>query len=694
MKIRPLIVLSEFWAIILLLNHASIQSAWLGAFVLLLYVTSTSLIVKRRLFPLVRSVMGFTLGLLGALSVFIIVASLIYYGASWSTLAMGMTLMAIPLLLGLLPKQTHTFVKEPQVISLHFSTSGHSFFGLFVLALQLILFSAVIRSSVSHAIISPWEALPSYFFPLFVVTTFLLALHYLLYRHKTHFFLGFLHVVMMLGIAFMVFPNGYGFDPFIHRAAESHILENDVIEPKTPYYIGQYMTVVTGARLVSPAVLSLLDRLLVPLLAALILLASSVYSLRRLGFDLGVALSGLMLFLLPFSSFIVTTPQGLANTIFAALVILSLTMITDRPIPRVYLWVLGLATFLIHPLTGVPALIFVLLLRIWNSGMAASVRGILMSFVYAAACVILPALLLFSSKGISGLSEQLSNISLPSFAWGLSWLRPLDPTLDILYTYRFFLVFMVLGIFAYGVKLALSQSRFKGIVGILTGLFIVLVVNASLLASGMQLPLVIDYEQGNYSIRVMEIALIVLFPILLLLSQRVFHRLYHAESIVRIIGLGMISVAMAGGLYFSYPRNNPVERAHGYSVATADFDTVSEIEKDADGASYVVLANQAVSAAAIQSVGFDRYVETVDGEQYFYPIPTGGQLYEYFLTMIYGEPTQQVANAVMSYMNVDRVYFVVNDYWWDSENIVQLALANSSDSFQLDWTNKVFVFSK
>jgi len=637
--------------------------------------------------------MGLTLGFLGVLSIFIILSSIIYYGASWSVVAMGMTMIALPILLGLLPTQQHQFVKEQEVISLYFSTSGHSFFGLLILGFQLVLFSMLFGSSVTHAIISPWEAVPSLFFPLFVFTTFLLTLHYLLYRHKTHFVLGFIHVLMMLSVAFIIFPNGYGFDPFIHRAAEARIMETDVITPKTPYYIGQYMTVVTGARVVSSHALSLLDRILVPLLSALILLSASIYSLRRLGFDVAVALSGLMLFLLPFTPFIVTTPQGLANALFAALVILSLTTISDKPVPRVYLTMLALAAAFVHPLTGVPALIFVLLLRVWDSSLGATARAMLLSFIFAASTVVLPFLLLFRS-GDASLLSRLSQISLPHFSWDMTWLRPFDPTLDILYSYRYLLVFIVLAVFAYGVRLSTSKSRFQGIVGLLTGLFLVLVVNAALLASGLELPLIIDYEQGNYSIRVMEIALITLYPIMLLGAQRMFHRLYHADNTVRFVGIGMISVAMAGGLYFSYPRNNPVERAHGYSVSQADFDTVSEIEKHAGDVPHVVLANQSVSAAAIQTLGFDHYIETVDGEQYLYPIPTGGTLYEYFLTMIYGDPTPDVAHAVMSYMNVDSVYLVVNDYWWDSEKIIELAMKNSDDSFQLDWVNKVFVYNK
>ena len=143
MKIRPHIVLSVFWAIILLLNHTTIHSALLGAFVLLLYAISCSMIVKRRVFPLVRGVMGFVLGLLGVLSVFIILSTIIYYGHSWSVMAMALTLLVLPLLLALMPKDAYTFYKEPEVISLHFSTSGHSFFGLFVLGLQMILFSAL-----------------------------------------------------------------------------------------------------------------------------------------------------------------------------------------------------------------------------------------------------------------------------------------------------------------------------------------------------------------------------------------------------------------------------------------------------------------------------------------------------------------------------------------------------------------------
>ena len=114
--------------------------------------------------------------------------------------------------------------------------------------------------------------------------------------------------------------------------------------------------------------------------------------------------------------------------------------------------------------------------------------------------------------------------------------------------------------------------------------------------------------------------------------------------------------------------------------------------------SHVVLGNQSVSAAALREFGFRNYF----GNLFYYPIPTGGVLYQFFLQMN-ETPTHTIALQAMDAANsscqqsacdllpVDTLFFVVNDYWWDAPRIVETAKNTADDWFSIAGP-KVHVF--
>ena len=75
------------------------------------------------------------------------------------------------------------------------------------------------------------------------------------------------NILLILGISAIIYPLGFGFDGFIHRATEVWIQNNGFITPKQPYYIGQYVLVIFLNKL-SLVPLSWIDRLLLPALEA------------------------------------------------------------------------------------------------------------------------------------------------------------------------------------------------------------------------------------------------------------------------------------------------------------------------------------------------------------------------------------------------------------------------------------------
>ena len=101
---------------------------------------------------------------------------------------------------------------------------------------------------------------------------------------------------------------------------------------------------------------------------------------------------------------------------------------------------------------------------------------------------------------------------------------------------------------------------------------------------------------------------------------------------------------------------------------------------------YLVLANQSVSAAAIWSFGFKRYY----GDTFYYPIPTGGELYDYFLTMN-DLPDRDTAEAAMSLVEAEKLYYVVNDYWWQAPRIIETAKRTANSWISVD-QGQVYIF--
>ncbi len=107
-------------------------------------------------------------------------------------------------------------------------------------------------------------------------------------------------------------------------------------------------------------------------------------------------------------------------------------------------------------------------------------------------------------------------------------------------------------------------------------------------------------------------------------------------------------------------------------------------------APYIALANQQVSAAALKAFGFDHYYRTSAGELYFYPIPTGSPLYQYYLEMVYKNPGRASMISAMDLAGVEAGYLIVNKYWYQSGRVINEAKL-AADKW---WTinNEVYIF--
>jgi hypothetical protein len=196
----------------------------------------------------------------------------------------------------------------------------------------------------------------------------------------------------------------------------------------------------------------------------------------------------------------------------------------------------------------------------------------------------------------------------------------------------------------------------------------------------------INYEQNAFALRLLDITLLSLAPIMLLSFYWLWQRIIAQNKIKVIIFVIFFSLLATASFYLTYPRADNYFNSKGYSVGISDLEAVKAIDANADK-DYVVLANQQVSAAAVQRFGYDRYYN----DMYFYPVPTGGRLYQYYLKMVYDYPSKNWAQKAMQEAGVERLYFVLNKYWWAFDKIKAEAKAEADSFYTLDQGN-IYIF--
>ena len=532
------------------------------------------------------------------------------------------------------------------------------------LALTILLFRHLYQQGMLDAERSPWRLIDQ---PLFFGGVFLSGALLWLAAWRQSPALRPLHLIaycaLFTSVGVLIFKIGYGFDPFVHRATEEYILAHGVITPKPLWYVGQHALVVALAHL-SALPLSWIDKLLLPI-AAPFFLIGWLYVIAPQSWHE----RALLFLLLPFASwFTATTPQGLANLLYLIL-ILELALLLRNKIS----WHLPLltlvATATLHPATALPAVILLI-------ATALTRRQVRLRFVIpisAIAALLLPALF-FIHEWRAG--------ALPTFGAVLSRAaaRLTFPDISLLqnsfyalanatYTARIIIVLFAAGCIIYGmVKL---KNKAWGRPYLLTAS--ILIPSAALVYFLNELPRVIYYEQSDYVLRTLWIISFTLLPFFWYGGRAFLDHLRTHRLPAQMLVMLALTAGMTANLYLLYPRVDRVVNHRGYATGQADLATVDFIEFQNPEGNYVVLANQAVSAAALRELGFKYSIKTADGPLYFYAIPTGGTLYRHYLRMVDEAPTTDVAKEVLAYTGADRVYLVLNDYWWRDYRIAEEA---------------------
>ncbi|MDO8583627.1 MAG: hypothetical protein Q7R83_00410, partial [bacterium] len=311
-----------------------------------------------------------------------------------------------------------------------------------------------------------------------------------------------------------------------------------------------------------------------------------------------------------------------------------------------------------HPLAGLPFVGITLLLL---------VRQRMWKIIFLIFSILSTPLALAANSLVSHASISWNFSSLLHAQTYASWFSFLIPPLThsaLWADWSVFVGFLVPFLLIIGTIIAILKSDRRTTWIWITSAAVGLTLVGALLKTTGDFTFLIDYERGNYADRLFLIAqFFLLFPALDGFAW-FFERASDKTRTLSVILL-ILSFIFGAQVYLALPRHDATIIGHGWSVGETDLKAVTGIDLDAGEAPYTVLANQSVSAAAIERLGFKRYA----GDIFFYPIPTGGPLYQLYLDATDTTVTRATLQKAADLGKSKLVYVVLNDYWWNAERV-------------------------
>ena len=555
---------------------------------------------------------------------------------------------------------------------------------LLFLAFTGLSFYELLTAKSDQALVSPWQVVDPIFFVFYGMAFFTLifAINKAKKEQNTILSINILIFISVLyfiafSVVVIVYKIGYGFDPFIHQASLKYISEHGAVEPKTIYYAGQY-GLESIIHLISRAPFNLIDKFLMPILAALLLpyafYAGGIQFFKSRKTTLLATLGALTIV---FSPFIFTVPQNLAY------LFLLLTIILARRDMLIATLASG-AALTVHPIAGFGATLFIASEILHKLPIWAWLKKVLNGSLYASGAIALPAALFLSNKeNIEFNSKVLQFFNWPSIPDGSNIF------LNFTYFYGNNVNLIIFSISILGLILArknIVQSGFAERCGNWFIFFMLGALGVSLFSFNS----LIAYEQSNYAQRVMIAASFFLLPYLAHTAKYFLDKAKKMDLFTQISIAVFASILACASLYITYPRWDFFHNSRGYSVSVDDLKIAEFIQNDAQNTDYFVLANQSSSAAALYQYGFSRYFTNEKGEKiFYYPIPTGGKLYQIYLKMVDENPSRANMQKAAELTGARLGYFVLNDYWWNANSTKSTAIL-SSDEYVKIGSNAVF----
>ncbi len=558
------------------------------------------------------------------------------------------------------------------------SKSTIIFVVIFLILYGSLLFVLFI-SQTSEAIVSPWEVLPTYFFALFGALTAVLL--WLAVKNPTFsWFLMPLYYFLFFSIATMVYKINYGFDPFIHQATESLIDKIGNVQPKPFYYLGQYSLVVILSKLFTDAVFYI-DKLLVPVMAAIFMPWALLNFLNKLFTDKkNLAILALAVLIFPVSYFTITTPQNLAYLFLIIELLIGFVCVSYFDL--IFIYILALAALSVHPIAGIPACLLAIILTIYHSDKT-KIKKIAYSGVYFAMAFSLPIIFWFIGQrseclgtDVSVVSDQIRGLFVPFEE---------NFILNFLYLYGFNVKYILVAFFVGGLVIAIRHREIRD------KTYLYLFSSIALLASHYTVKFIpfnflINYERTYYADRMLLMVAFFLIPFATMFFYWLVQQILNENRFIKISFSFLLVTILISSLYFSYPRFDHYFNSRGYSTSLSDIKAVNWVKNNASE-DFIVLADQQVSAASLKEYGFYKYYKN---DIFYYSIPTGGILYKYYLNMVYEKPTKETIGQAMNQAGVNEGYFILNNYWWGFDKILEEAKLEADDWQEID-NGKVYV---
>ncbi len=521
-----------------------------------------------------------------------------------------------------------------------------------------ICFFILFKSLTIDSIISPWQVIPKYFFLFYALASLNLILIAVKETKLTITAIS-IYYFLSFSVALIIYKIGYGFDPFIHEATLDLINKTGEVDPKPFYYLGQYSLVIILHKITFIPI-EILNKFLVPVLAS-ITLPAFLYSFLDNWFEEKTINKILLISVLslPFSIFIISTPQNLAFLFLILLILSGLNCTTFSELLILYLFAFAILS--IHPIAGIPAILFVLMLTVYHSDKK-NIKKYLYLLIFISSCFALPLAFYIFNNGHLSFDLISSSFSYPTIPYKDNFI------LNIFYLYIFNIKLILAFLIIAGLYITCRQKEEIRVFKVCSAIGLSLLVS-HFLTKFISFDFVIYYEQKNYLERMLTTTAIFFFPFILISFYSILEKILKQNFFVKLIIFTALSILITTSLYASYPRIDSHFNSRGYSTGKYDIEAVEWIEANSNN-NYIVLANQQVSVAALKKFGFTKYYKD---NIYFYPIPTSGPLYKYYLDMVYEKPNKKTMQSAMELAGVNESYFILNKYWWASPKILEEA---------------------
>ena len=608
------------------------------------------------------------------------------------------TLLSIPLAIEISSYFSHTqhyFFSKIKIKPLSLDAIRRNIIPLIAIVLDIILIVGLSKNSSLGIIRSPWELLTYKFWAIFILSNFFLLAALVDNKSQKNIILIAFHFLILSSIGIILYPIGFGYDSFIHGQVIKTIADTGTINPRLLLYLGQYGLTLFFSSLSHVDIL-IVNKWLMPVLFSLIWPASIFYGLRY-GFKWPFKLSYLACFWSLFIGFnfaIMTTPQNLAYLLLA-MVIFILPIIIKGQIKIYFIWIITALTLTIHPLGGIPLFFLSILISITKIKKWLILKKILHYLNIFLAGVSLPLFFALYQKMNQVPWKNIFSFNRFTLAElpRLNWHSSFDFPLDMLHNLggNFFWIYTLVVLL--GLFFIYKNNKYIFFKRLSVFIFII-IINYLLTALFLSFNLQISYQKNDYSNRIAFLLAISLLPIFLTSfyflwqktiksSGRFFEKLF-----LIIITLIIVSTST----YFSYPIYDKHGNSKSFNVSATDIKTVESIENDAAGEKYIVLANQMVGAAAIHSFGFAHYYN----DNFYYSMPLGeNNIYQNFLAMIETNADRTEVIKAMDKAQVDRLYFVVNNYWHSAKSAIKQAEISADKKILIDnGVNTVFVYHR